>query len=135
MVAFAASCLGLLLFLWISFGGSTSLSPRGYEISAEFNQATELGSQADVRISGVDVGHVVSVKLGKEGLTDATIEIESRGQRLTVRAGAAEFGRLESVFTFAENVEPESASARWSDGVLTVIVPKHKARKIALKAD
>ena len=28
MVAFAASCLGLLLFLWISFGGSTSLSPQ-----------------------------------------------------------------------------------------------------------
>ena len=53
MVAFAASCLGLLLFLWISFGGSTSLSPRGYEISAEFDQAENLGSQADVRISGV----------------------------------------------------------------------------------
>ena len=39
MVAFAASCIGLLLFLWISFGGTTSLSPKGYEISAEFAQA------------------------------------------------------------------------------------------------
>jgi phospholipid/cholesterol/gamma-HCH transport system substrate-binding protein len=72
MIAFTASCLGLLLFLWISFGGTTSLSPRGYEISAEFNQATELGSQADVRISGVDVGKVISVSLDRRtGLTRA----------------------------------------------------------------
>ena len=79
MVAFAASCLGLLLFLWISFGGSTSLSPRGYEISAEFNQATELGSQADVRISGVDVGKVISVSLDRRtGLTRAVMEIDSQ---------------------------------------------------------
>ncbi len=77
MVAFAASCIGLLLFLWISFGGTTSLSPRGYEISAEFSQAENLGSQADVRISGVDVGNVVSVGLDRRtGLTRAVMEIE-----------------------------------------------------------
>jgi len=77
MVAFAASCIGLLLFLWISFGGSTSLSPRGYEISAEFNQAENLGSQADVRISGVNVGKVISVGLDRRtGLTRAVMEID-----------------------------------------------------------
>ena len=77
MVAFAASCIGLLLFLWISFGGTTSLSPRGYEISAEFSQAENLGSQADVRISGVDVGEVVSVGLDRRtGLTRAVMEIQ-----------------------------------------------------------
>ena len=77
MVAFAASCIGLLLFLWISFGGTTSLSPRGYEISAEFNQAENLGSQADVRISGVNVGKVVSVGLDRRtGLTRAVMEID-----------------------------------------------------------
>ena len=61
MVAFAASCIGLLLFLWISFGGPTSLGPKGYEVTAEFDQAVNLGSQADVRISGVNVGKVLSV--------------------------------------------------------------------------
>ena len=77
MVAFAASCIGLLLFLWISFGGSTSLSPRGYVITAEFNQAENLGSQADVRISGVNVGKVVSVGLDRRtGLTRAVMEID-----------------------------------------------------------
>ena len=77
MVAFAASCVGLLLYLWISFGGTTSLSPRGYEITAEFNQAENLGSQADVRISGVNVGKVVSVGLDRRtGLTRAVMEID-----------------------------------------------------------
>jgi phospholipid/cholesterol/gamma-HCH transport system substrate-binding protein len=77
MVAFAASCIGLLLFLWISFGGTTSLGARGYEISAEFDQATELGSQADVRISGVNVGKVISVGLDRHtGLTRAVMEID-----------------------------------------------------------
>jgi len=77
MIAFTASCIGLLLFLWISFGGTTSLGPRGYEISAEFDQATELGSQADVRISGVNVGKVLSVSLDRHtGLTRAVMEID-----------------------------------------------------------
>ena len=77
MVAFAASCIGLLLFLWISFGGATSLGPKGYEISAEFNQAENLGSQADVRISGVGVGKVLSVSLDRHtGLTKAVMEID-----------------------------------------------------------
>ena len=77
MIAFATSCIGLLLYLWISFGGSTSLSPKGYEISAEFNQAENLGSQADVRISGVNVGKVVSVGLDRRtGLTRAVMEID-----------------------------------------------------------
>ena len=77
MVAFAASCLGLLLYLWISFGGTTSLTSRGYEISAEFNQAENLGSQADVRISGVNIGKVISVGLDRHtGLTRAVMEID-----------------------------------------------------------
>jgi phospholipid/cholesterol/gamma-HCH transport system substrate-binding protein len=77
MVAFAASCIGLLLFLWISFGGTTSLGPRGYEISAEFDQAVNLGSQADVRIYGVNIGKVVGVSLDRHtGLTKAVMDID-----------------------------------------------------------
>ncbi len=60
MVAFAASCVGLLLFLWISFGGTIPFAPQGYRFSVEFNQAVQLGAQSDVRISGVSVGKVVS---------------------------------------------------------------------------
>jgi phospholipid/cholesterol/gamma-HCH transport system substrate-binding protein len=78
IVLFVLSCFGLLLFLWEAFGGPLPLKAKGYRMVVAFPRALALAEQSDVRISGVDVGHVVSVKLGKEGLTDATIEIESR---------------------------------------------------------
>lgn len=79
MVAFAASCIGLLLFLWISFGGTTPFAPQGYRLTAEFNQAVELGAESDVRISGVNVGKVVSVSLDRHtGLTRAVMELDSQ---------------------------------------------------------
>jgi phospholipid/cholesterol/gamma-HCH transport system substrate-binding protein len=79
MVAFAASCIGLLLFLWISFGGAIPFVPQGYRLKAEFNQAVQLAQESDVRISGVSVGKVVSVSLDRRtGLTKAVLQIESR---------------------------------------------------------
>jgi phospholipid/cholesterol/gamma-HCH transport system substrate-binding protein len=77
MVAFAASCVALLLFLWLSFGGSVPLAPQGYRVSVEFDQAVQLGTQADVEIAGVTIGKVVSVGLDhKTGLTRAVIQID-----------------------------------------------------------
>ncbi len=79
MIAFTGSCVGLLIFLWISFGGSTPFAPQGYRINAEFSQAVELATEADVRISGVTIGKVVSVGLDKRtGLTRAVMEIDSQ---------------------------------------------------------
>src|SRR5579875_2429164 len=76
MIAFAVSCVGLLLFLWLSFGGSVPLVPQGYRISVEFDQAVQLGTQADVDIAGVRVGKVVSVGLDhRTGLTRAVLQI------------------------------------------------------------
>jgi phospholipid/cholesterol/gamma-HCH transport system substrate-binding protein len=77
MVAFTASCVGLLIFLWISFGGSLPLSPQGYRFTVEFDQAVELAAQAEVKISGVTVGHVASVGLDRRtGLNRAVIQID-----------------------------------------------------------
>lgn len=79
MVAFTASCVGLLIFLWISFGGSLPLASQGYRFSVEFDQAVELASEAQVQISGVPVGHVVSVALDhRTGLSRAVIEIDKQ---------------------------------------------------------
>jgi virulence factor Mce-like protein len=78
MLAFAGSCVGLLIFLWISFGGATPFAAQGYRVNAEFNQAILLGGQSDVRISGVSVGKVVGLQPDKvTGLTRATMEINS----------------------------------------------------------
>ena len=79
MVAFAGSCVGLLLFLWISFGGTIPFAPEGYRLVTEFNQAVELSPQSDVRISGVSVGKVQSVDLdARTGLSRAVIQIDSQ---------------------------------------------------------
>jgi phospholipid/cholesterol/gamma-HCH transport system substrate-binding protein len=60
MAVFALSCFGILLYLWIAFGGSTPLRPKEYQVSANFQEATTLAEEADVRIAGVRVGKVKS---------------------------------------------------------------------------
>ena len=48
MFAFTASCVGLLIFLWLSFGGTLPLAPQGYRFSVEFDQAVTVPSSAPV---------------------------------------------------------------------------------------
>ena len=79
MVAFTLSCFGIVLFLWLSFGGSIPLRPEGYRVKVAFPEATQLAQSAEVRISGVKVGRVRSVEPNEQtGLTDTEIEIDSR---------------------------------------------------------
>ena len=79
MVGFALSCFGLLLFLWLAFGGSVPLQPKGYRIHTSFGEATQLSKEADVRISGVSVGKVKDIVTDPTGgRSDATIELETR---------------------------------------------------------
>ena len=58
MVAFALSCVGLILFLWLTFGGSIPLAAKGYRVTVPLREASQLATEADVRISGVSVGKV-----------------------------------------------------------------------------
>ena len=79
MVLFALSCIGLLLFLWLSFGGTIPFNARGYEFKVAFKDATQLYDQADVRIAGVSVGKVVSLSLDKgANRTTATIQMDNK---------------------------------------------------------
>lgn len=78
IVLFALSCFGLLLFLWESFGGPVPLKPKGYRFTAVFPRTLALAEQSDVRISGVNVGHVISLKHDKDGLTHASIELAGK---------------------------------------------------------
>jgi phospholipid/cholesterol/gamma-HCH transport system substrate-binding protein len=77
MVGFALSCFGLLLFLWLAFGGPIPLKPKGYRFHASFGEATQLAKEADVRISGVSVGKVKDIQTNKKtGRSDTTIELD-----------------------------------------------------------
>ena len=61
-VAFSLSCIGLIIFVWTQFGGSIPFAAQGYRISAVFQETGLLVPNADVRISGVNVGKVASVE-------------------------------------------------------------------------
>ena len=77
ITGFALSCFGILLFLWVTFGGPTPFRAKNYEIKVPFNEATQLAEQSDVRISGVNVGKVQSIALapnGKQALASVSID-------------------------------------------------------------
>ena len=77
MVLFALSCFGILLYLWLVFGGSTPLKPQGYRLKVNFPEATQLAQEADVRISGVPVGRVKKKELDGE-TTSVEIELDEQ---------------------------------------------------------
>ncbi|MGH2859067.1 MAG: MlaD family protein [Solirubrobacteraceae bacterium] len=79
MVVFTLSVVGLLLFLWLSFGGTIPLAARGYEFRVAFPNANQLADQADVRIAGVSVGKVVGKALDVgHNRTMVTIEMDNQ---------------------------------------------------------
>src|SRR5215213_3456427 len=85
-VGFTLSCFGLLLFLWVTFGGPVPFKPESYRFTVDFPEAITLQKEADVRIGGVSVGKVKQLSLAPEGechsdpttcnTTRATIEVE-----------------------------------------------------------
>jgi ABC-type transporter Mla subunit MlaD len=92
IAGFALSCFGILLFLWITFGGPTPFKAKSYEIEIPFNEATQLAQQSDVRISGVSVGKVQDIVLapnGKQALAKVAIDDKyapiPRGTRAILR--------------------------------------------------
>jgi len=79
IAGFALTCFGLLLFLWLAFGGPIPLKPQGYRVQVAFTDAPTLADQADVRTAGVRIGRVVKKQLAPEGnKTLATIELDSK---------------------------------------------------------
>lgn len=79
ITGFALSCFGILLFLWVTFGGPTPFRAKTYEIKVPFDEATQLAEQSDVRISGVNVGKVQKIELspgGDQALATAAIDAQ-----------------------------------------------------------
>ena len=79
MVFFALSCFGLLMFLWLAFGGPTPLKPKKYEFKIAFPEVSQLATQSDVRVAGVEIGKVVKVErqTGRESVV-ATLELDRK---------------------------------------------------------
>jgi len=79
MALFALSVFAIGMFLWLSFGGQLPLKPEGYRFKLPLTDGPNLVSEADVRISGVNVGKVKTEELDKGGARSlAEIELEEQ---------------------------------------------------------
>lgn len=79
MALFTLSCVGLLMFWWISFGGSVPFAAQGYLVRVAFPYADQLATQAQVQIAGVTVGTVIGKRLDPaSNRVIATLEIQRR---------------------------------------------------------
>jgi len=76
MVLFALSCFGILLYLWVSFGGPTPLKPEGYRFQVKMPESALLVNEAPVRMAGLDVGQVKQKALEKQGGQMVEIEMD-----------------------------------------------------------
>src|SRR3954451_15750909 len=75
---FALSCFGFTLFVWKSFGGPTPFEAHGYRFHIVFGTgASQMTSNADVRIAGVSVGKVIKVQRAGTG-ADVLVELDSK---------------------------------------------------------
>jgi virulence factor Mce-like protein len=114
---FVLSCFAVLLYLWIMFGGSSPLRPKGYEVQADFPEATLLAQTADVRISGVPVGRVV--KMTREGnRTRVTMDIKSH--YAPIPSDTRAMLRLKTLFgeTYVELTPGSQTAPKLEDGGL-----------------
>ena len=60
------------------------------------------------------------------------IEIEVADLRIAVRVPDDAGTAVERAFTFAESIDRDTTNAHWAEGVLTIVAPKRKARRIKL---
>ncbi len=87
MVLFALSCFGLLLFLWLAFGGPVPLKPKGYRFTVAVPEANQLAIEADVRSSGVPIGKIKQLEKAPRGnKTLVTVELDERYAPISTKA-------------------------------------------------
>jgi phospholipid/cholesterol/gamma-HCH transport system substrate-binding protein len=114
---FVLSCFAVLLYLWITFGGTAPLRPKGYQVQANFPEATLLAQTGDVRISGVPVGRVV--KMERDGnRTRVTMQIKSR--YAPIPSDTRAMLRLKTLFgeTYVELTPGSRTAPKVADGGL-----------------
>src|SRR3954454_12759573 len=79
MAVFALGCFGILIFLWLSFGGPIPLKPQDYRLKVDVPEASNLANEADVRMSGITIGKIKSKELDKGATaTKITLDIDPK---------------------------------------------------------
>jgi len=117
IAVFALSCFLILTYLWTSFGGPTPISAKGYRFQADFEEATQLADNADVRISGVSVGNVKKSEQ-VENKTRVEIEVDERYAPLPEDTRATLRQKTLLGETYVELTPGSKASGNLPDGGL-----------------
>ena len=79
-----------------------------------------------------DHGLHYEVKVATGAAEPKALEVEVSDLRLVVRfPGAA--GAVENTFNFAQPVDSEAVSAKWTAGVLSIILPKKRGRRVTVE--
>jgi virulence factor Mce-like protein len=76
MVGFALSCIGLLMWLWMSFGGIMPLRPQGYRVHTYLPEQPLLTKAADIRMAGLDIGNITKLDLDRRRGQYVEMEID-----------------------------------------------------------
>jgi virulence factor Mce-like protein len=117
MVLFSLSCIGLLLFLWVEFGGTVPFNSQGYRFQAAFPYAQELATPADVRIAGVTVGKVVQTTLDSSG-NRTLVTMQMNRQYAPIRRDTKAILRIKTILgeTYVELTPGSPNSPPLADG-------------------
>ena len=136
MVLFALSCVGLLLFLWLSFGGTIPFKAQGYRFEVGFNNAFNLADQTVRSVTGkrmlvltdgvlplVDLAEA----LGYEAAPDASFVVIARGAERRLALVVEDLVGQRELVTRPLPAEAGSQSclsggAVLSDGTISLIV-------------
>jgi phospholipid/cholesterol/gamma-HCH transport system substrate-binding protein len=117
MVLFALSCFGLLLFLWLTFGGPVPLRAEGYRVKVAFPEAATLAQEADVRLAGVNVGKVKTKELD-EGAVRTIVTLELKEQYAPIPKDSRAILRQKTLLgeTYVEISQGSKSAPKIEDG-------------------
>lgn len=90
---------------------------------------TEPGEHAQV----IELPDRYEVRVAALGVDPEKIQVEVSGQRVALRMPEKLGGVQQRSFSFAEAIDGEASTAKWSQGTLIITLPRKKARRISLK--
>ncbi|HLK87632.1 MAG TPA: Hsp20/alpha crystallin family protein [Candidatus Binataceae bacterium] len=81
----------------------------------------------------VDRGQEYEVRIEAPVENPEVIEVEVNQVDLVVRIPAGTYPAVERRMTFASAIDRDRTVARWADGVLTIVLPKSRGRRIKVQ--
>ena len=81
----------------------------------------------------VDRGDEYQVRIEAAVEDPEVIQVEVTDASLTVHIPAGAYPGVERTMRFAQTVDPERATAQWAGGMLTIVLPKLRGRRVKVQ--